>query len=327
MKYKKHFKRKKIISTTVINKNSKRVVNALLKDILWKKKNFKSSLSDSAVKNLNIIKKKQFFNSLIRNVTRYEDIKLRFSFCFLSIRIGTSSVFSKFLQPKVQDNRFSEFFFVLVSFYEWEYYSCIKSSLKSLKNGLKLKSFWKFIPKEYFRLLVFCIKKNPLSNNINQNQKNSTMYPNSKHIPNQILLHVVSSFRFWNLDKVLLENIIQISAKEVWLFPNMKFVFKYLEKIIKMKYIGDLILLETLNYLLIPQSLKLKFPILKHLVENYFSLRSIYTKNLDAAHYDLEHIFPIKEKNKQTLYFNVYHKNCTEFIRVKLYLLDNMIYV
>ena len=287
----------------------------IYKDIVWKKKLFSCFLSDLIVRNLNLIKKVQIISLINYGIRKLKNFKLTFSFYLFCLRVGTLNVLSVILNYKLTDSTFKEFVCIFNASYEWEYCSSFKSALICLKKSIISDKKFKLLHKEYLRISIFFLKK------ISQ-KLYSIQYKQLNILINQLLLHVICTIKHLHQSKKYLVFFVHVLTKEIWRFANLILSVKFIEKLIKIKYIGNrFLIINSFQYVIIQLSVKILSAI-QFLNEIYSVITCIKFKHLCLYKFILKknHIFIMEYKKAKI--FRFYLKNRIEFSIIRLILID-----
>nr|UXY88521.1 hypothetical protein Cry52Nrm3_p160 [Cryptomonas curvata] len=299
---------------------SKKFINKLYKDILWKKKIFSSILSDLVAKNLSYIKKMQITSSMNHRLENTKNTTLMISFFLFFFKMGMLNMIPIFLRYNSNYGKFYEFIFIFISSYEWECYTSLKSSFFSLTNGFSFERNVKVLPKEYIRILILFLKKIGFCYDKDNNRKGYfNEYKNIKKITNQVVLNLLSNFHNWYPDQNYLALFFHILIKEIWNINKMSIITKFLEKIIKIKNIKKRRLFSYLFQYIISQMFICNLSLFQFLNEAKSILKCLNCKSFFINKNNIENKYFPWKKIKTDKISKIYLKNGIEIDIIKEY--------
>jgi hypothetical protein len=291
-KNEKFFKKKlKIFFFKKFKRNLKFEIKKKKKLILSKKK--KKSI-------FNEKKKKEILNKIFERIKKNKKlISNFFTIIFLGVKIGyflysMKLVFQFFLRI------FSfEYFWITISLLEYKHKKKNFLSEKIIFEGILQHFDSNFLPKEYFRQILI-LKKSifrylKFFNNFKNYQTKFLFKKNIKCLK-IIFNKIIWSFFFKFKNYKLIENLIQISAKEIWNSSTISILNEKLYDLIKIICAKKINLIDNLQYVYISKKLLLKNIFLKSLKKKSFHFYNFIPINKIFSNF--------KEKKKKLIIQN-----------------------
>jgi hypothetical protein len=294
--------------------NFKKILNF---DLKKKKNSFIEYVKD--LKNKYYIKrrKKKILIEIIKKIKKKPfKISQLFTLFFFSIKLGCFFFLAKLIFKNYLNNYCPENFWIILTLWEFEQKKKILLSRDIIFIGFLKNSSMNFLPKEYFRYKIFLAKlifRYFNSHKILQNCKKIFMPKQNLFWLNFIFKKIIWSI-FWKIkDFLFLENIYQISAKEMLNFHSIFFLGEIITDLIKMIIIYKINLIDNLKFVYIPKILTFDNTILKCISRKIFYIYLLIPKNKIFVNFNEKQ----KEKNFTKKFYVLNIRNQIQFYRIK----------